>query len=140
MRTASWIIVVGALGGLFFGWLIALAANVLGVKGGFFEGLTSVAYSVLYLSMGFLITGIFSLLSNPAILLVASFVSVMIFGVMSYMVLFRAVKDLFATDLLTTFIIVGAIFAVAAFSVYSLVLGGALTGILPAGSAGTIIS
>lgn len=118
------------LGGLFLGWLLSLAANVLGTKGGFFEGLTSVAYALLYLSMGFLLSGLFALTSNPFLMLVASFVSVMTFGVIGYMTMFRAVRDLFGVDMITTFIIVTVVMSVAGFSFYALIFSSAFAGSL----------
>jgi len=118
------------IGGLFFGWVVALTVKALAGKGGFFEGLTSVAYSMLYLSKGMFLAAIFTLIPNAAVTAVLSFAAIIIFGVLGYATLFRGIKELFGTDLLTAFIAVSVIFGATMFGFYILALGGAASGLL----------
>ena len=126
-------------GGLFMGWLVTLAANILGAKGGFFEGLTSVTFPLVYLSFGFLLSAVLSLIQNPVATMLLSFASVMIFGVISYTTMFRAIKEFFGVDLLTSFVIVTVIFGVGMFALYAIALGGMAAGNLM-GQTGTLLT
>lgn len=127
------------VGGLFIGWLVTLAANTLGAKGGLFEGITSVTFPMLYLSFGFLLSSLLSLIPNPVATMLLSFASVMIFGVIAYATMFRAVKEFFGVDILTSFIIVTIIFGVSVFAVYAVALGGMASSSLM-GQTGTILT
>ncbi len=97
------------VGGLFVsllgGMLVKIVMVILGGKGKYFEGLTSLAYSILPLSKGFLLAAIFSLLSIYGIML--SFIVLIIFCAISVSVFFRSIKELFGTDTVTTWVGVG---------------------------------
>jgi predicted Abi (CAAX) family protease len=112
-------------GGLLLGWVLEMVATIIGAKGDFFAGLTSVAYSMLYLSIGFVLSSVFGLLSNPLVTMLASFVAVMLFGAIGFATMFRAVKEFFDTDVLTTFIIITIVGSVVFMSLYVLALTGA---------------
>jgi hypothetical protein len=87
---------------LFSGLIIELSANVLGGKGQFFEGMTVAASSGMLLSIGFLISSIFSLVPYGVV------VSVIAFGVflaLSLSTLLRGIKELFKTDMMTSFLV-----------------------------------
>lgn len=86
---------------LFSGLITELSANVLGGKGQFFEGLTVTANAGILLSIGFLISSIFSLVPYGIV------VSVIAFGVffaLSIATLFRGIKEMFKTDMMTSFL------------------------------------
>ena len=121
-------------GGFFFGWVLTLVSNTIGAKGDFFEGLTIVTYSLLYLSFGFLLSGILGLIPSPVAVMLLSFASVTVFGSLAYATLLRGVKELFDVDMLTSFVIVTVVFGVLMFAFYSMALSGALTGSLLGGT------
>jgi len=113
--------------GLFFGWILKLIANGLGAKGGFFEGLTSVSYSLLYLSVGFLLSGLFSYIPSAPVVMILSFASIVVFGALGYVTLFRAIREFFSVDLLTAFVIITVMWSVMFFAFYVMAIGGALS-------------
>jgi hypothetical protein len=118
--------------GLFFGWILQTVAAIIGTKNSsFFSGLTSVAYSLLYLSIGFLLSAIFGFIPNVMGVMVSSFASLVVFGAIGYSTLLRAVRELFETDLLTAFVIVSVVMGMAFFGFYMMaMLSGALSGTL----------
>jgi len=88
---------------LLFGLIIQVTAVTLGGKGGYFEGLTSITYALWPISIGFLIAVIIAWIPF------ASVISGIIFAVLFAMgvsILYRSVKELFKTDMITTYVAV----------------------------------
>ena len=89
-------------GGLFLGYLVRTVFRTLCGKGGYFEGLTAVTYSMVGPSVGLLLAFIaagdvmIGLFIGPVILAVT-----VVLGVATF---FRALKELFGTDLMTAFV------------------------------------
>ncbi|MBI4020242.1 MAG: hypothetical protein HY367_02835 [Candidatus Aenigmarchaeota archaeon] len=90
------------IGGLFYGWLAKLTFTTLGGKGNYFEGLTTIAVPLKLLSIGFIISAIFSYV--PIVGSVVAFIALAISGVLAYSMMLRAAKELFATDMITAFV------------------------------------
>jgi len=94
------------LGTLFGGYLVSVVMKTLGGSGGFFEGLTSLAYSLYVPSvaifiMGLLILGGAAAGGAGAIMVFVGMV-VLIWGVVIGMATFyRSLKELFSTDMVT---------------------------------------
>lgn len=113
--------------GLFVSWIFTLGMNVLGGKGNFYEGLICIVYPLKLLSIGIVISAVFSLL-GPVSLLV-SFVALGFFGILGYTALFRATKEVFRVDMITAFIGVTALFAVLMLAFYGATIFGVMTSI-----------
>lgn len=104
------------LGGLFFGWITQLIMNLLGGDGGYFEGLTTVAYPVLAATVGILIAMIFSWV--PVIGPVISFIAVAVFFAIGYASMYRFAKELFDTGMIQAFVGISVLFAIVMVSIY----------------------
>lgn len=103
---------------------VEMAASILGGKGGYYEGLASVSLSSFIFSIGTLIASL--LLLVPFGMVVALVILVPTFAV-SIAVLYRAIKELFRTDMITSFVTVSVTMLAVIVSLY-LVL---LLGIMP---------
>ena len=90
------------IGGIFLGWILKLVMNTLGTKGGYFEGLTSIAYPFLILSVSNLLSVIVVYIPYLGGLL--AFLVTIILTAMAFALTYRLIKDLFATDMITAFI------------------------------------
>ena len=119
------------IGGLFFGLVLKMIFTVLGGEGGYFEGLSVIAYSLLPFSIGALISSVCTFI--PFVGGVISFAALAIFGAVAYATLYRASKELFNTDMITSFIgitvLVGVMVLALYISLFSTLMG--LTGIIP---------
>jgi hypothetical protein len=96
---------LGIVGSLFLGFLVQLVFTILGGKGRYFEGLTSVVYSLLPMSAAVILSSIFVHL--PVIGVLLSFVVAVLFVLTGLAVMYRAVKELFSTDMITTLVGMG---------------------------------
>jgi len=93
---------VGVVATLFSGFLTQITFTCLGGKGGYYEGLTSNVYSLLPISAASVLSSIFLHLPSFGVLL--SFVSFAIFTVLSLSILYRSVKELFSTDMVSSLV------------------------------------
>lgn len=145
------------LGSLFLGFLLIVVVNTLGGNGDYFDGLTTITYSLLPLSIGVFLSMSLSVL--PSIINVSTtdqninllhsmaiYAIYMFFSAESLAIIFRSVKELFNADMLTAFIavliiglvviiplfilmfILGLSVILVLFSVFSGLLGGGLPG------------
>jgi len=104
---------------LFSGYLLMLIVNALTDKKSYFAGLTAIAYSGFVFAIGFLLAGVVRvislyLLSSVVVLSVlisgfAALIVLMIFAPLSLAVLYRAIRELFDTDMITAFVAVGCL-------------------------------
>ena len=110
---------VGLLWMIFFGFIVQIIFTVLGGKGGYFEGLTTLVYSKFPVAVAVLVAGIFGLLPQSIATLLI-FVFGTIFLSLSLGMMFSCVKEFFGVDSATALICVvcllGGIFAAAALS------------------------
>lgn len=104
------------VGGLFLGWIVKTAMTTLGGQGKYFEGLTVVAYSCLPISIGVLIAAISSIAGSIGI--VISFVALAFFGVLGIAIMYRGIKDLFKTDMVTALVGVSVIYLAIIIAIY----------------------
>lgn len=115
------------VGGLFFALLTKLVVNTLGGKGDYLHGLTVVAYSLAAPAVGLLVTAIFFTVQwiGPLV----GFLAIAVALALGFATLYRSIKELFATDMITALVAVGILTLVItiAFAFVAPMLG--LTGI-----------
>ena len=101
---------------LVFGLTIQISATILGGKGKYFEGLTSITYPLFYLSIGLLAISLLSFLPfTGALNIIIIFVSF----ATAVSVLYRGIKELFSLDMVTTFVVVSIQTLVIVVAIYS---------------------
>jgi len=118
--TAMSVFLLGFLASIFCAYLIETIMNILGGRGKYYEGLTSLTYAAFPISLGFLITALLSLI-HP-LLGIIGFIVVAITVALGLSIYFKSIKELFGTDMITTligFLIIVYVFAI---SVYAIVI------------------
>lgn len=101
---APWIfaLVIGI--GIVGGYVLSIISGALGTKGGFFEGFTSIAYALAPMAVGILLIALFAHL--PGVGTIIGYIAVMIMFSLGLSVLYRGVKDLYRSDMITAFVAV----------------------------------
>lgn len=115
------VFLLGILCTMLFGYFTYLIMNVLGGKGRYFAGLTSITYSCFPLSFGSIITA-FLFLLHPVLGIVLGFIIVGAYAALSLSVLYKSVKELFAVDLITSWIGLGLLATAIVITIYVVVL------------------
>lgn len=90
------------IGGLFFSWILQLVMKVLDTKSTYFAGVTTIAYPLLLLSIANLIA--IGAGYIPYVGGIVAFLVSLIFACMAFALTYRAIKELFGTDIITAFI------------------------------------
>jgi hypothetical protein len=121
----------GFLFSLFCSYVIAIIMNVLGGKGKYYEALTATTYSSFPVSVGFIIAAILAFI-HP-ILLIVGFILLVITSALSFSIYFKAIKEFFNVDMITTFIGFIILIYIFILSIYIVSMFG-LAGILPINS------
>ncbi len=111
------IVVIGAfttfmavfLGGLFAGYLISVAMRTLGGTGGFFEGLTTIAYALYVPSIALFIMGLLAagaaMVGGMGVVMIMVGMVVLMWGViLGIATFYRSLKELFSTDMVTALV------------------------------------
>ncbi len=93
------------VGIIFLGLVLGIIASTLGGKGFGFEGMTALAYSSVFPSIGLLITSI-CVFINPLVQIPVSIVVLMLTFAQGISLLYRSVKELFKVDMITAFVII----------------------------------
>lgn len=112
---AIYTFLVPFLGSLFLGFILVVAVNTLGGNGNYFDGLTTVSYSLFPFSIGIFLSITINLLPNvlgvlildmniTAIKSLAVLAIGMFFTAESVAIVYRAIKELFNTDMVTALI------------------------------------
>jgi len=108
---AIYAFIVPFVGSLFLGIVLVLIINTLGGNGVYFDGLTSLSYSLLPLSIGiFLLITINSLtmtITDMNINMITGLIAFAIgtfFTAESVAIMYRTIKELFETDMITAFV------------------------------------
>ena len=105
--------VAGTLLTTFFAYLLTRIMNILGARGKFINGLTTLAYSLFPVSVAIIITSMLAFINS--MLGVIGFIVIAIQVALSLSLFFRMLKDLFRTNMITVlvgfFIIVYVIMA-----------------------------
>lgn len=104
------------LGGLFFGWVTKTIMNLLGGEGGYFEGLTTIAYPVLAATVGILVAMVLSYI--PVVGTLLAFITIAVSFSVAYASMYRFAKELFDTDMITAFVGISVLFAIVIVSIY----------------------
>jgi len=113
---------------LLFGLIIQIAAVTLGGKGTYYEGLTAITYALWPISVGFIIAVIVAMIPY------ATVISAIIFAVLFAMglsILYRAIKELFKTDMITAFVAVSIVILALFVGVYMTLGFGAIGNFMP---------
>jgi len=115
------VFLLGILCTMLFGYFTYLIMNVLGGKGRYFAGLTSLTYSCFPLSFGSIVTA-FLFLLHPVLGIILGFIIVGAYAALSLSVLYKSVKELFAVDLITSWIGLGLLVLAITITIYAVVL------------------
>jgi len=115
------VFLLGILCTMLFGYFTYLIMNVLGGKGRYFAGLTSLTYACFPLSFGSIVTA-FLFLLHPALGIILGFIIVGAYAALSLSVLYKSVKELFAVDLITSWIGLGLLATAIVITIYVVVL------------------
>jgi len=110
---------------LFFALLLKIVMTTLGGKGNYYKALTALVYGTFALSIGILISSPFFYVPKFGFLFGLLFLSIA--GALSISTLYRAVKEFFETDIMTTWIGIGLVLTGISLGVYLtivLLLGG----------------
>ena len=103
------------IGALLFGLVVQISATTLGGKGQYFEGLTSVVYSLTPISAGIFVVALLSLIPFTAgiqiIVMALSFA-------LGFSLIYRGIKELYKTDMITAFVVVSVTILVIFAAIY----------------------
>ena len=104
------------LGGLFLGYLTSVAMKTLSGTGGFFEGVASIAYSIFVPGITLFVAGLLSLggaasrdaTAMSAVTLLGA-VLILWGAILGFATLYRSLKELFSTDMITAYVGAGVL-------------------------------
>jgi hypothetical protein len=96
------VLVIGT--GIIGGYIIRIIANALGAKGGFYEGFTALSYALAPMTAGILIAAILTMI--PTIGIALGVIAVIVLFALGIAVLYRGIKEMFRTDIFTSFVTV----------------------------------
>jgi len=111
----------GIIATLFAGFLTEIVFRTLGGKGQYYEGLTTVVYSEIPLSFGLMISSFF-LLGKYVGVVIALFVA-SIYSVMALATTYKAAKELFKIDMITTWVGIGVLIGGILIALYAVSIG-----------------
>lgn len=118
-------LVLSIVVGIILGWIISITTTTLGGKGTFQEGLVAISYSILFFGCGFFVASILSLL--PIIGQAIGAVVLLATAAVGMASLYRGIKEMFRTDMITAFVVVSIIILAVFIAIWG-VLGLNLTG------------
>jgi hypothetical protein len=110
------IFIANIFGTILFGFFLQLVFSILGGKGKFYEGLTSISYAQFPLSLALFVSSIF--FKIPGIGVILSLVLLTVFGLISISSSLRAIKEFFEVDWIVIWIGVGIIAISLAITIY----------------------
>jgi len=125
VTTAATAFLIGIPSTLFFALLLKIVMRTLGGKGNYYEGLVSIAYGLFAISLGVLISSLFFYV--PSIGFLFGLLILIMAGALSISTFYRAVKELFDVDMITTWVGIGlsaAGIVIGIYIMFILVLGG----------------
>ncbi|MFH0929193.1 MAG: Yip1 family protein [Candidatus Aenigmatarchaeota archaeon] len=96
------ILLLGSLFSAFLGYLLSIVMNILGGKGKVKDGLAVVSYSIFPISIAVLVTALLSMI-HPTIGFLG-FILMAVQTALGFSIYFRAVKELFKTDMVRVLI------------------------------------
>ncbi|MEM5782059.1 MAG: YIP1 family protein [Candidatus Aenigmatarchaeota archaeon] len=101
--SALTVFLFGILFSIFYSYIANIIMNILGGKGKYYESLTAATYSSLPISFGILLTAIISSI-NSMLGGFLGFIIIAITAALSLSIYFKAIKEFYLTDMLTTFV------------------------------------
>ena len=104
------------IGTLLMGIIVHISASTLTSKGKYFDGLTSVVYGMLPISLGFFATSLLTFIPFSAGLQIIVLAITLASGVST---IYRGIKELYGTDMLTSFVVVSIAVLVIFVAVYA---------------------
>ncbi len=107
LTLAPWIFALVICLGIVAGFVIKIIANALGAKGGFFEGLTAISYALAPLTLATLLIAVLAWL--PVLGIILGLLASLILFAFGLAVLYRGVKEMFRTDMITAFVAVSVL-------------------------------
>jgi hypothetical protein len=119
------VFVLNVFGAILLSFFLELIFSILGGKGKFYEGLTSVSYAEFPLSLALFISSLF--FQIPGIGLLLSSVLLTIFGLISLSSWLRAIKEFFDVDWIVVWIGICVIGTSLVIAIYLTILGLALS-------------
>jgi len=117
------------ISGLFFAWLIKIAATTLGGKGKYLDGLFVISLSTFAPAVGLLIASVFfetAAFNLYGIGTAVSVLSIVVTVVLMFATMYRSAKEIFAMDMITTYVMV-SIIIIAVTVIYLLSFAGILS-------------
>jgi hypothetical protein len=115
------VFLLGILGTMLVAYFIYVIMNVLGGKGRYFAGLTSVTYSCFPLSFGAIITAFLYLL-HPALGVILGFIIMGAFAALGLSLLYKTIKELFTVDIITSWIGISLLILAIVITIYAVIL------------------
>ncbi len=101
---APWVFALVIAIGIIGGYVIKIVSTTLGARGGFFEGMTAISYAFAPLSAALLLIAVLALL--PVFGVLIGIVASVILFAFGLSVLYRGVKEMFRTDMITALVAV----------------------------------
>jgi len=115
------IFLFGVLLTMVAGYFIHLIMNVLGGRGKYAQGLTSITYSFFPLSFGSLITA-FLFLIHPVLGVIVGFIIMGAYAALGLSILYKSVKELFSVDIITAWIGISLLILAFVLTIYTIMI------------------
>jgi hypothetical protein len=101
---------------LLLGLIVHISASVLTGKGSYFGGLTAVVYGTVPISLGFFVTSLLTFIPFSTGLQIIVLAVTLASGMS---VIYRGVKDLYSTDIVTSFVVISIAILVVFVAIYT---------------------
>ncbi len=116
LTSAAAVFFVMLIGSLLMGIVVHVSASTLTSRGKYFDGLTSVVYGMLPISLGFFLTSLVSFIPFSAGLQIIVLAITLAVGIST---VYRGIKELYSTDMVTSFVVVSVAILVIFVAVYT---------------------
>ena len=116
ITSAIAVFLVMLVGALLMGLVVHISASTLTSKGKYFDGLTSVVYGLLPISIGFFVTSLLTFIPFSVGLQIIVLALTLAYGIS---IIYRGIKELYSTDMVTSFIVVSIAILVIFIAVYT---------------------
>ncbi len=116
LTSAAAVFFVMLVGLLLLGLVVHISASTLTGKGRYFDGLTPVVYGTLPVSLGFFLTSLVSFVPFSAGLQIVILAITLAAGIST---VYKGIKELYSTDMVTSFVVVSVAILVIFVAVYA---------------------
>lgn len=110
------VFLVMLVGALLMGLVVHISASTLTSRGKYFDGLTSVVYGMLPISLGFFVTSLLTFIPFSVGLQIIILTITLAVGIST---VYRGIKELYSTDMVTSFVVVSVAILVIFVAVYA---------------------